>query len=78
MSKPLFILIRDGGDGSYYPVFTLDPDVIARHQERYDNDELESGDTGMDGDGFHYTTINVPDDATYESLGIDSILEGDD
>ena len=43
---------------------------IDAQQGRYDEGELEHGDTGVDGDGFHYDTLSVPDDATYESLGI--------
>lgn len=69
-TKSLYILIRDGGDGSYNPVFTLDKSVIDRLQERDDAGELEHGEPGVDGDGFHYTTLTVPADASYESLGI--------
>lgn len=71
--KTLYILIQDGGDGSYYPKFTLDPAVIAKMQASYDDGEYEG--PGFDGDGFHYSTINVPDDATYKSLGISYPLE---
>jgi hypothetical protein len=73
-TKPLYVLVADGGDGSYYPKFTLDPDWIDRQQARYDAGELEYYDVGVDGDGFHYTTIQVPVDATYESLGINNYL----
>lgn len=70
MSKTLYILINDGGDGSYNNSFTLSKEWIDAQKEKYDNDELEHGETGVDGDGFHYSEIQVPDDATYESLGI--------
>lgn len=71
MSKPLYILTSDGGDGSYYPKFTLNGDLILKMRAAYDADLMtyENG-IGCDGDGFHYATIQVPDDATYESLGI--------
>lgn len=65
-TKPLYILILDGGDGSYYPVYTFDTDVITELESR----DLGYGDIGVDGDGFHYDILNVPADCTYESLGI--------
>lgn len=70
MAKKLFLLVSDNGDGSYSIGKTLNADWIGRQQERYGNSELEHGDLGVDGDGFHYSTVNVPDDATLESLGI--------
>ena len=73
-TKPLYVLVADGGDGSYYPKFTLDEDWIDRQQALYDAGELEYDAVGVDGDGFHYTTIQVPVDATYESLGINKYL----
>jgi hypothetical protein len=71
MSKSLFVLISDGGDGSYYPRFTLNVDLVVKLQAAYDANLMtyENG-IGCDGDGFHYAAIQVPDDATYESLGI--------
>lgn len=73
----LFVLIADGGDGSYYPQYTLNPELIAKLQEAYD-EELMDYETGIgcDGDGFHYDTINVPDNSTSETLGI-SFLDDD-
>lgn len=74
MSKTLYVLIRDGGDGSSYPYYTLDSDLIAKLQEAYDDDRMDyENGIGCDGDGFHYDTIQVPDDATPESLGISVI-----
>jgi hypothetical protein len=69
-TKTLYLLVSDGGDGSYSISYTLDPETIRLRQEAYDNDEYEHGDPGVDGDGFHYSTIQVPADATYASLGI--------
>jgi len=74
MSKTLYVLIKDGGDGSSYPCYTLDSDLIAKLQEAHDNDRMDyENGIGVDGDGFHYDTIQVPDDATPESLGISVI-----
>lgn len=71
MSKTLYVLVSDGGDGSYYPQYTLNYKLIAHLQELADSGTIdyESG-VGIDGDGFHFGTIQVPDDATPESLGI--------
>lgn len=69
-TKLLFVLVSDGGDGSYYPNYTFNEDWINRRQKKYEDDELESGDLGVDGDGFHYSTLTVPEECTLESLGI--------
>lgn len=69
--KKLYILINDCGDGSYSPCFTMDGDMIARMQEAYENDEVDYESTpGIDGDGFSYTVLNIPDECTYKSLGV--------
>ena len=81
MTKKLYMMVQDCGDGSYSILFTLDGEWITRQQERYDNGEIcGPDDAGCDGDGFSYKSINVPDDATYESLGISqwSVAENDD
>lgn len=70
MSKKLFILISDGGDGSYSSHFTFDADFVQQLQERYNAGHLEHGDLGVDGDGFHYSTLDLPDDSTLESIGV--------
>ena len=71
----LYVLISDGGDGSYYPHYTLNPDLIAKLEEADERGLMtyENG-IGCDGDGFHYDTITVPDGSTPESLGI-TVLE---
>lgn len=69
-TKTLYVLIGDGGDGSYNPRFTFNSDWIAQQEERYDNGELEWPALGVDGDGFHYTKLQVPEECTLESLGI--------
>jgi hypothetical protein len=73
-TKPLYVLVADGGDGSYNPKFTLDAAWIDRQEDLYEAGELEYDAVGVDGDGFHYTVIQVPSDATYESLGINKYL----
>lgn len=77
MSKKLFVIVSDGGDGSYYPNYTLNEVLIIRLQEAYDLDlmDYDSG-IGCDGDGFHYDTITIPDECTPESMGI-SVLDDD-
>lgn len=65
MSKILYVLISDGEDGSYYPHFTFNGEWIAKMEET-----AEYGDIGVDGDGFHYETLILPDECTLESLGI--------
>ena len=63
----LYILIGSNGDGSYSNKFILDPDVLMACEENFDDCETHPG---VDGDGFHYTTIKVPDNSTPESLGL--------
>lgn len=73
MSKKLFVLVNNAGDGSYHPVYTFNKEWIDSMEERAENDELDpESDVGFDGDGFHYDTLLVPDDTTLESLGIDT------
>lgn len=67
----LYMLINDGGDGSYYPVFIVDREVLKEIEKLSDQGfwDFENG-FGCDGDGFHYTTLKVPEDSTPESLGL--------
>lgn len=70
MSKNLYILVSDGGDGSYYPNYTFNPELIAKLEKAYDNGTMDyCNGIGCDGDGFHYETLTVPDECTAESLG---------
>lgn len=74
----LYILISNNGDGSSSVQFTLDYSVIEKMEKDYDESNPEFDyERWADGDGFHYKTINVPDDSTYESLGIRYPLESD-
>lgn len=75
----LFVICGNGGDGSTYPNFVLDEALIERLDEYSLSDEVSDWflETYCDGDGFHYTTINVPDGSTAESLGV-SIMTAED
>lgn len=68
-TKKLFVLISDGGDGSYSNHYTFNEPFVTALEARED---AESGDLGMDGDGFHFDTLTVPDTCTLETLGITS------
>lgn len=73
-TRPLYVIICDGGDGSSHLNYTFDSDLIAKLQEAYDTGRMTyDNGIGIDGDGFHYATLNVPKSVTAESLGICSI-----
>ena len=71
MSKKLFVLVNDLGDGSFSPIYTFNEEWIKRQEELDEEGELEYPDIGCDGDGFHYDILLVPDECTLKSLGID-------
>lgn len=66
MSKELFMVITDGGDGSNGVQYTFDAELISLMDENLD----ELGDSYQSGDGLQVKTLTVPDECTYESLGI--------
>lgn len=68
--KKLFVFVSDGGDGSYNTQYTFNEAWVNKTQDAHDNDEYEYPNLGVDGDGFHYDTLTVPDECTLESLGI--------
>ena len=72
MAKKLFVLISDGGDGSYYPKYTFNEEWIKQMEQKAEDDwhGMCDGHVGCDGDGFHYDVLMVPDACTPESLGI--------
>lgn len=70
MTKTLYVLVSNGGDGSYYPHYTFNADFIAKLNEAEERGMLDYDSLGCDGDGFHYDTIEVPLECTYESMGI--------
>lgn len=72
-TKKLFILVMDCGDGSYIPCFTFNEEWI---KERDDSEAMIGSDyIGYDGDGFHYTVLNVPVECTLESLDVDDCVD---
>lgn len=70
MAKTLYVLVSDGGDGSYYPHYTFNAEFIRKMNDAYESGQIDYESVGCDGDGFHYDTIKVPDECTYESMGI--------
>ena len=69
-TKKLFVVVNDGGDGSYYPKFTFDEEWIRYMKDKYDSGAISCPDIGCDGDGFHYTVLHVPEECTLDSLGV--------
>ena len=70
MTKQLFVITGDGGDGSFHAYYTFNKDWIEEREQQYNRGELDYYSIGVDGDGFHYDTLTVPDECTLESLGI--------
>lgn len=67
----LYVLVSNSGDGSYAINFTMNQEWIDNQQEAYDNGDVDyEYGIGIDGDGFSYSTINVPKGSTLKSLGI--------
>lgn len=71
MSKKLFVLVGDAGDGSFFTQYTFNEDWIKEKEEKEERGELDIPSVGYDGDGFHYDILTVPDECTLESLGIE-------
>jgi hypothetical protein len=69
-TKTLYVLVHDAGDGSYHPAFTFNSEWITEMEEKHDSGELDYDSGWSDGDGFHYTTLQVPEECTLKSLGI--------
>lgn len=75
--KNLYVISRDCGDGSNSVNYTFDAELISKLEEMANNDELRYDSGLLDGDGFHYDVLTVPDDCTYESLGISYPFDAD-
>lgn len=77
-TKPLYVFVFDGGDGSYSTGYTMDSGLVAKLHAAEDDGRLDY-DSGcgllIDGDGFHYDVLNVPESVTAESLGAQMIDE---
>lgn len=78
-TKPLYILIQDGQDGSYYPKYTFNTELVTKLRQAFDNEQMDwENGIAIDGDGFHYETLTVPVECTAESLGIQGDMLADD
>lgn len=68
MSKKLFIIIGDSGDGSNFLRYSLSAEDVLELHERYDAGTADEG--YRSGDGLQVRVLTVPEDSTYELLGI--------
>lgn len=77
-TKPLYLLISDGGDGSQSICFSFDDELVSRIKQ--DTDFTVIGDERMSGDGLQVIIIYVPVETTMEAMGISewSILDRSD
>lgn len=66
MTKQLYIVVTDSGDGSNSLRFSFDSELISEMEDR--QDELD--DMYQSGDGLQVWSLTVPSDATYDSLSI--------
>lgn len=76
--KKLFVLISNGGDGSYYPHYTFNEEWIEAQNAKDSRGDLDCESLGCDGDGFHYDVLMVPNECTLESLGCGTDCAKDD
>lgn len=76
MAKTLYVLVSNGGDGSYYPHYTFNSEFIDKMNDLEERGLLDCESLGCDGDGFHYDTIIVPDECTLENMGLSDCAEG--
>lgn len=79
--KNLYVVILNGGDGSFYPQYTFNKEWIDKiekicNSRNWDYENIL--ESYLDGDGFHYSTLTVPDECTLESLGISHDVAEDD
>ncbi len=68
MTKKLYIVIRDCGDGSETLDYTFDEDKINELYRQEEAGELD--ESYWSGDGLQVHELNVPEECTYKSLGI--------
>jgi hypothetical protein len=75
-TKNLYVIVSDGGDGSFYPRYTMSAELIDKLNDAYDRGLMDyDNGIGCDGDGFHYDTIKIPVECTAESMGIHLIAD---
>lgn len=70
MAKNLYVFARDNGDGSTSTQYTMNESWVLKMESLNDNGELDYDSGWIDGDGFHYDTLTVPEECTLKSLGI--------
>lgn len=69
-TKTVYVLVSNGGDGSYYPNFTMNDEFIQKLSDKDERGDMDCESLGCDGDGFHYDTLRVPAFCTLESLTV--------
>lgn len=67
--KILYVVLSNNGDGSSSPKFTFDKDVIEELREQEENQSIDY-ERWVGGDGLNLSVLNVPDECTYENMGI--------
>ena len=68
-TKNLYIFTADNGDGSTGISFTMDEEVVSFMQDP-ENESLMMDMGYIDGDGINPSILTVPEECTYESVGI--------
>jgi hypothetical protein len=66
--KKLYNIISDNGDGSQCINWTFDYSLVDELLQQQENNIMS--DYWQSGDGLQWSWLNVPDECTYESLGI--------
>lgn len=70
-TKNLYVLVGSNGDGSYHTRYVIDDLVIENLQQAYDEGQMDyEYGIGVDGDGFHYNTLIIPEWYTGDMLGL--------
>ena len=66
--KTLYIIIGDAGDGSNFLRYTFSQSALNYLVEKDADGELD--ERYQSGDGLQVRSLTVPDECTYETLGI--------
>lgn len=69
-SKNIYLLVSDCGDGSYSISYVLDSETLTLMEKAYDEGLMDYDAPGVDGDGFSYRTMKVPEDWTALDMGL--------
>lgn len=68
VTKTLFLLISDSGDGSQAIFYSFDAELVGLMEDDSNFDVI--GENWMSGDGLQVSTMKVPVECTMESLGV--------